>query len=153
MVKESSFVLAESPLFLSVFDDLLLHVKPFALPNAVHVLQCLIGRICFFSKVEIFFFSSGHPERIAGDDLRNTRNILRTFLAYNTWNDLQHSQMPKFYFGFINFLIVDQIKSVHSSAHSFIQSFIHSSIPPWNSVHHRWMLDSLVVRFTLTHSF
>ncbi len=45
------FVLAESSLFFRMLYDLLLHVEAFASANGVHVLQSLIGRVCFFSKV------------------------------------------------------------------------------------------------------
>ncbi len=37
--------------FFRMLYDLLLHVEAFASANGVHVLQSLIGRVCFFSKV------------------------------------------------------------------------------------------------------
>lgn len=69
VITVSSLVLAECPLLLGVFHDLLLHVEAFAPADGVHVFQSLVGRIRLLTKVKIFFFSCGNPVRITANDL------------------------------------------------------------------------------------
>lgn len=88
-----SFVLAKGPLLLSMFHDLLLHVKTFTLTNSVHILQRLISRISLFSKVQILFFSGGHPERITGDNLRETNTY--TYIQMSKWCALTIYLIPE----------------------------------------------------------
>lgn len=66
-----SLVLAESSLLLRVLHYLLLHVESFATPHGIHVLEGLVFRVCFLTKVQIFFLRGGNPVRIATDCLQD----------------------------------------------------------------------------------
>lgn len=50
-VSHFSLVFTESPLFLGVLHDLLLHVQAFATADSVHVFERLIGRVGFLPEV------------------------------------------------------------------------------------------------------
>lgn len=65
-----SLVLAESPLLLRMLHDLLLHVESFTTPYGIHVLEGLVFRVCFLTKVQIFFLRGGNPVRITTDCLQ-----------------------------------------------------------------------------------
>lgn len=67
------FVLAQRPLLLSVLHDLLLHVEAFTAADAVHVLERLVLRVCFLTKVQVFFFCGGNPVGITADHLAQRR--------------------------------------------------------------------------------
>lgn len=62
-------VLAQCPLFLSMLHYLLLHVEAFATAHAVRVFQSLVLRVCFLTKVQVFFFCGGNPVGITADHL------------------------------------------------------------------------------------
>lgn len=67
-----SLVLAESPLFLGMFHNLLLHVESFPLPDSVHIFQRLVRRVCLFSEVQILLLCGGNPEWVTGDYLQKS---------------------------------------------------------------------------------
>lgn len=63
-------ILAESSLLLSMLHYLLFHVESFATAHSIHVLEGLVFRVRFLTKVQIFFLCGGNPVRITTDCLQ-----------------------------------------------------------------------------------
>lgn len=68
-VYSSLLVLSECSLLLCVLYNLLLHIEAFAAADSVHVFEGLVGRVCFFSEVQVFFLGGGNPAWITADHL------------------------------------------------------------------------------------
>lgn len=87
-------ILAESSLLLSMLHYLLFHVESFATAHSIHVLEGLVFRVRFLTKVQIFFLRGGNPVRITTDCLqyradRQNSHVLVRGKCTNTLNIVQ----------------------------------------------------------------